>query len=167
MLYLKKANYEDIEKEYDYITNTPEEENGFTNPYSGIDFETFKNKIIPRYIDYDNEINMDENHVPQTEFFLWEDEKIVGLFHVRHYLNDFLAAGAGHIGYGIRKEYRGKGYATEGLKLAIEELKKLIREDKIYMSVNKDNPASLKVQKNNGAYIVGENDTEFFTRIDI
>ena len=31
MLYLKSANLEDIEKEYEFITNTPSNENGFTN----------------------------------------------------------------------------------------------------------------------------------------
>jgi hypothetical protein len=34
------------------------------------------------------------------------------------------------------------------------------------MSVNKDNPASLKVQIKNGAYIHHENETEYFTRIN-
>ena len=29
MLYLKEANAEDIEKEYEFITNRPENENGF------------------------------------------------------------------------------------------------------------------------------------------
>ena len=33
------------------------------------------------------------------------------------------------------------------------------------MSVNKDNPASLRVQMKNGAYIHHENPQEYFTRI--
>ena len=33
MLYLKEANFEDVEKEYEFIKNTPKDENGFTNPY--------------------------------------------------------------------------------------------------------------------------------------
>ena len=36
----------------------------------------------------------------------------------------------------------------------------------VYMSVNKDNPASLRVQIKNGAYIHHENKTEYFTRIN-
>ncbi len=40
-----------------------------------------------------------------------------------------------------------------------------IPEDEIYMSVHKDNPASLKVQLKNGAYIHHENDKEYYTRI--
>ena len=81
------------------------------------------------------------------------------------YLNDFLREGAGHIGYGIGKDYRGKGYASEGLRLTIEKAWEIIKEDEIYMSVHKDNPASLQVQKKNGAYIHHEDDKEFYTRI--
>lgn len=66
--------------------------------------------------------------------------KIVGLFKIRHYLNDFLRKGAGHIGYGILPEYRGKGYAKKGLVLAIEKCKEIIKENEIYLSVHKDTP---------------------------
>lgn len=38
-------------------------------------------------------------------------------------------------------------------------------EDEIYMSVHKDNPASLKVQLKNGAYIHHEDEKEFYTRV--
>ena len=41
----------------------------------------------------------------------------------------------------------------------------MIREDEIYMSVHKDNPASLKVQMKNGAYIHHEDEQEIYTRI--
>jgi hypothetical protein len=33
MLYLKEANFEDVEKEFEFAKNTPKDENGFTNPY--------------------------------------------------------------------------------------------------------------------------------------
>ena len=68
-------------------------------------------------------------------------------------------------GYGIKKEFRGKGYASIGLKLAVEKAWQRIREDEIYMSVHKDNPASLKVQMKNGAYIHHEDEREIYTRI--
>ena len=91
----------------------------------------------------------------------------MGLFRIRHRLTEGLAKGAGHIGYGIRKEFRGKGYATEGLRLTIEKARSIIKEDEIYMSVHKDNPSSLKVQLKNGAYIHHEDENEFYTRIRI
>ena len=36
----------------------------------------------------------------------------------------------------------------------------------VYMSVNKDNQASLRVQIKNGAYIHHENEKEYFTRVN-
>lgn len=165
MLYLKEANFDDIEKEYEFITNTPEDENGFTNNGSGCTYDEFKNDILPGYINCSKGINLPEGWVPGTEYFLWDDDKIVGLFRIRHYLNDFLREGAGHIGYGIKKDCRGKGYATKGLKLTIAKAWEIIPEDEIYMSVHKGNPASLKVQQNNGAYIHHEDDNEYYTRI--
>lgn len=165
MIYLKEANMEDVQKEYEFITQLPADENGFTNRNYGCSFEEFKQNILPRYIEKSQGINLEPGHVPGTEFFLWDDDVIVGLFRIRHYLCEALANGAGHIGYGIRKEYRGKGYAGEGLKLTIEKAWTIIPEDEIYMSVHKDNPASLKVQLKNGAYIHHEDDMEFYTRI--
>lgn len=165
MLYLKEANFEDIEKEFEFIKDTPKDENGFTNPYFGVVREEFENNTLPRIINNSKGIDLPEGFVPETQYFLWDDEKIVGWFRVRHYLNDFLRNGAGHIGYGIGKNYRGKGYATKGLRLTVEKTCQIIKEDEIYMSVHKDNPASLQVQKKNGAYIHHEDDKEFYTRI--
>ena len=165
MLYLKEANMDDLEQEYAFITNTPENENGFTNPGAGCSKDEFVNTILPGYIDAAKGIGLREGRVPQTEWFLWNDDEIVGLFRIRHYLTEALANGAGHIGYGIGTAFRGKGYASAGLQLAIEKAWDTIAEDEIYMSVHKNNPASLRVQMKNGAYIHHEDEQEFYTRI--
>ena len=165
MLYLKQANWDDIEKEYEYITELPENENGFTNPNYRVSRKEFEATVLPRYINKSKGIDLPEGHVPCTEYFLWNDDTIVGLFRIRHELNDFLRNNSGHIGYGIKKEYRGRGYATEGLRLTVELARSIIKEDEIYMSVNKNNPASLSVQLKNGAYIHHEDDNKFYTRI--
>lgn len=167
MVFIKRANYDDICKEYEFITSLPKDENGFKNSYYGCSFDEFKSKILKEYIEHSLGVNLVDDHVPSTQFFLWKDVDIVGLFRVRHYLNEFLANGPGHIGYGIKKEYRGNGYATEGLRLVLEEAKSMVREDEIYLSVHKDNPASLRVQIKNGAIVHHEDDKEFFTRIKI
>lgn len=166
-MFLKEANFDDIEKEYDLIKNIPEYENGFTNPDCGCTPEEFKNDVLPRYINYSKGIGLKEGYVPSTEFFLWDGDRIAGLFRIRHFLNQSLANGAGHIGYSIRKEFRGKGYATEGLRLTVEKAKQIIKEDEIYLSVHKDNPASLKVQLKNGAYIHHQDEKEYYTRIKL
>lgn len=167
MLYLKEANLEDWKKEYEAIKQMPQNENGFENKYYDKTEKEFKEQVIPELIEHSKGIGLPKGYVPDTYYFLWDDDKIVGLFKIRHYLNEFLANGPGHIGYSILSDFRGNGYATKGLKLAIDKCKKIICEDEIYLSVHKDNPISLKVQKNNGAYIVGETEKEYLTRIKI
>jgi predicted acetyltransferase len=165
MLYLKEANLEDIQKEYDFITNTPADENGFTNPAAGCTLTEFETAILPGYLNAAKGIGLPEGWVPETDFFLWDADTIVGLFRIRHYLTPALADGGGHIGYAIRKECRGKGYASEGLRLAIQKAWEIIPEDEIYLSVCKDNPASLRVQRKNGAYLHHQDADHFYTRI--
>jgi len=165
MLYLKEANLEDVEKEYEYITNLPENENGFTNGYYGVSREEFEACVLPGFINASKGIGLPPGYVAGTKYFLWKDDEIVGLFRLRHELNETLREGAGHIGFGIRKEYRGRGYATEGLRMTMEKAWEIIKEDEIYMSVDKTNPASLKVMLKNGAYIHHEDELEYYTRI--
>lgn len=167
-IYLKKANVQDAEKEWNLIRRIPENENGFENKFREVSFEEFVDKVLLRWRNYEQGKNMDEGHVPDTHYFLWGDDEPVGIFNLRHQLNDALRKGAGHIGYGIAKEYRGRGYATEGLRLLLEEARKLpIDTDEAYMSVLKNNPASLKVMLKNGGYIAGEDEEHYLVRIKL
>lgn len=166
MLELRKVNYEDLEEEYNAISSI-QSEKGFENEYYGISKEEFENIVIPKLLDQSEGKNLKPGRVPSTYFFLWDNDKIVGIFKIRHCLNEVLAKGSGHIGYGILPKYRGKGYASKGLELAIEICKELIKEDEIYMSVYKDNIPSLKVQQKNGAYIAGETEDHYLTRIKL
>ena len=94
MLYLKKVNEQDAQEEYVYITNLPANENGFTNRYYGVSEEDFMQKVLPEMIHFSNGVGLPEGFVPETDFFLWEDNHIVGMFRIRHFLNDFLREGA-------------------------------------------------------------------------
>lgn len=165
MLHLKEANYEDIEKEYLFVRDMPVDENGLTNPYHGISREEFESKALPEMIAFQKGENLPEGYVPETFLFLWEDEEIVGQFRIRHYLCESLRNGAGHIGYFVRREYRGRGYGTEGLKQTLELARNIVPEEEFYLRVNKDNPASLQVMLHNGGYIKYEDEDKFYVRI--
>ena len=167
MIYLKETNFEDRKEEYLFIKRLPEDENGFLNPFYYESEDSFYKVIIPRLINYSNRINLAPLKVPETYFFLWDDNKIVGLFKIRHYLNDNLKVSGGNLSYGILKEYRNKGYATTGLKLAIQKCREIIREDDIHMSLHKNNYYSLKVMLNCGAYVYSETENEYLTKIKI
>lgn len=166
VIYLKEANLEDALEEYAMISQMPTDENGMTNPIAGISFEEFREKALPRIIRYSKGEGLPEGWVPETQYFLWDDDRIVGLFRLRHYLNDFLRQYHGHIGYAIKKSERGKGYGSKGLALLLKEGRDVIKEEEFYLSVHKDNLASQMVQKKNGGRIVREDELNYYVRIN-
>ena len=139
MLYLKEINDKDIEKEYIFVRDMPIDENGLTNKWNNVTYEDFKNKALKEMIAFSKEENLPDGYVPQTFFFLWNDDEIVGQFRIRYYLCESLKTGAGHIGYFIKKEFRGKGFAKEGLRMTIEIARSIIPENdhKYYVRIKK------------------------------
>jgi len=167
MLYLKEANERDKEMEFLFITNQPPDENGFINFYHGVSKAEFEQKALKEIMAHARGEQLKEGWVPETYFFLWKDAQIVGLFKIRHFLNESLKNGSGHIGYGIAKEFRQRGYGKKGLELAIEKGRNIIAEDEIYMSLGINNIVSLNVQLENGAYIHHQDEKKYNTRIKI
>ena len=162
---LKKINLQDAFAQWEYITALPADENGLTNPYHGVTYDEYVKKVLPELISYEHPVNMPDWFVPESYYYLWDGDCLVGEFRIRHYLTDALRNGAGHIGYSIRKDMRSHGYGTTGLKMTLEIARGIVPEDEIYLRVNKDNVASQKVMLKNGARIAGEDDAHFFMRI--
>ena len=165
MVFLKKANIEDAEKEWLFVREMPEDENGLTNAYHGVSRDVFLNRVLPEMLAFAEGTNLPAGYVPETVFFLWDDDTVVGQFRVRHYLCESLRTGAGHIGYFIAKPFRGKGYGTEGLRLTLKEARYIVPEEEFYLRVNRDNPASLRVMMKNGGRIAAEDETKYYVRI--
>ena len=165
MLELRKLNYDDIVEQWKYTTVLPADENGFTNPYEGVSFEEYQTSVLPELMMHEHPVNMPDWFVPATYYYLWDDEMLIGEFRIRHHLTDALRTGAGHIGYGIKKEFRGKGYGTKGLALTLDLARKIVPEDEIYLRVLKTNVPSLRAIMHNGAYIVGEDDDHYLLRV--
>lgn len=72
----------------------------------------------------------------------------VGRVKVRHYLNEKLCVHDGHIGFFVRRDQRGRGYAKEALRLALIELSKL-GEKRALLTVEPGNTPSIKVIEGN------------------
>ncbi|MBQ4258019.1 MAG: GNAT family N-acetyltransferase, partial [Clostridia bacterium] len=164
-LELRKINRRDVLPQWEYTAALPADENGLTNPYCGVSFEEYKEKVLPFLISCEHPVGMPDWFVPETRYYLWDGDTLVGEFRIRHFLTEALRQGAGHIGYSIRKDLRARGYGTAGLKRTVELAKKIVPEDEIFLRVRKDNVASQKVILRCGAYVAREDETHLFMRI--
>ena len=95
--------------------------------------------------------------VPDSVFFLLDEERdrLLGAVNIRHYLNERLLREGGHIGDGIRPTERRKGYATEMIRLALEECRKL-GIDRVLMVCDRDNVGSARAIVKNGGVLENE-----------
>ena len=98
-----------------------------------------------------------DGKVPDSVYFLLDVDRniLLGAVNIRHYLNDYLLQFGGHIGDGIRPSERRKGYATEMIRLALIECRKL-GLDKVLMVCDKDNIGSAKSIVRNGGILENE-----------
>ena len=105
-------------------------------------FDEYLNNLI----NLSKGIDVPEDWVPTSSFWLIDDHEVVGVVRIRHQE----VSTAGHIGYDISPLYRNKGYGSQILKLALENAMKLgIFEAMV--TCNVDNIASRKIiEKNNG-----------------
>ena len=166
MLTMRPLCLEEAAAAYDCMQDLPNE-NGFGNGGYGLSYDAFVNTFIPHCDRYARGIDLKPGHVPQHYYILLEDDRAVGVFKFRPQMNDLLRNGSGHIGYGIRRDSRGRGLAKAGLALLLDMAAPLIDEDEAYLSVHKTNPASLRVMLANGAYIHHEDEDHYYTRIPL
>ena len=106
---------------------------------------------------YENKETLPEGRVLSTQYITVResDNKVVGLVNARWYLNDFLKIHGGHIGDSIRPLERNKGYATEQIRLVLEEFKKR-GEKKVLITCKKQNIASARTIEKNGGILENE-----------
>ena len=160
MIFLKRLSLDNDINIYEMLQEIAYDDNGFHNKVNGMTYEEFKEWLKKEYAVDNGEL--ESWMVPQTSYWLYADEKIVGYGRLRHYLNDNLEKTSGHIGYAIRKSERGKGYGNIILTLLLEECKKLNIE-KVQIGANVENAASNKIITNhNGSLIRCENNKNFY-----
>ena len=164
-LLLKETNREDLEAEWRFVRDMPEDENGLTNAWHGVSREEFASVALPRALAWAKGEALPEGIVPETQFYLWADGEIVGQFRLRHCLNEALRRGAGHVGYYVAPPFRGRGYATEGLRLTLEKAFAVVPEEEIYLRLLRSNRASLRVMEKNGGRVAGEDEEHLYVRI--
>ncbi len=99
-------------------------ENGFTNVSHDLDPESWPD-YLAQLERYAKGVDLPQERVPQTTYWLRQDGYPVGMSKVRHALNDELTARGGHIGYSLRPSVRGKGYGHVLLSLTLEQAHRL------------------------------------------
>jgi predicted acetyltransferase len=82
--------------------------------------------------------------VPSTLLAAEAGGELVGRISIRHELSDYLLTVGGHIGYGVRPQFRRRGYATEILRQGLVIARSLGIED-VLVTCDEGNDASMAV----------------------
>ena len=124
-------------------------ENGFTGTPVHTGEDTVE-QYLQRCCDMPNPTKLRPGLVPQTVYWVLDaDGTAIGMVRVRHHLNEKLRLHGGHIGFFVRRDQRGKGYAKEALRLALDELRER-GEKRALLTVDPDNTPSIRVIEANG-----------------
>ena len=109
--------------------------------------------VIERMRDNRDKTKLKPTYVPSYDYFAVDDDKLIGVIHIRIELTPSLLNYGGHIGYGINPKYWRQGYGKELLKLGLEKGKYLIKEDNILITCDDDNIGSYKIIEANGGIL--------------
>lgn len=93
--------------------------------------------------------NLPEGFVPQTNYWLIDNDTFLGGVSIRHFLTEKLLQTGGHVGYDIRPSMRGHGYGTKILALALPKAREFGIE-RALITCDTTNVASRKIIERNG-----------------
>ncbi len=112
------------------------------------DFSSYVTKLVSE----SKGENLPEGYVPQTTYWLVDNNEFIGRVSIRHQLNDYLLKEGGHIGYDIRPSKRNMGYGKKILALVLPKVKEL-GIDKVLVTCNDTNIGSKKIIEANGGVL--------------
>ena len=102
--------------------------------------------------------NLAEDRVRATFLIAEFDGELIGRASIRHSLNGFYLNFVGHIGYGVRPQFRRRGFATEILRQSLQYIRELGVTD-VLVTCDEDNVGSSKVIESLGGIL--ENRVEY------
>jgi predicted acetyltransferase len=110
---------------------------------------------IAMMLDHSQGRNLKPGRVPNSTFWMMDNNIIYGVSRFRHFLNEYLLAEAGHIGYDVPPSQRRKGYGTYLLKLTLEKAASIGLE-RVLVTCDSDNIGSQRIILNNGGILENE-----------
>jgi len=108
------------------------------------------NEIVRRFAAWERGEALTDGWVPSTTRFLVEEGRILGVFNLRHVLNDHLRRTGGHVGYAVRPSARGQGFGTHLLEGAKQEAR-LRGIGRLLVTCDESNAASRRVIEKSGS----------------
>ncbi len=136
-----------------YLESLKEIEKGNIKKHDLMFLNRTENDIIQIFKDNRDQTKLPSHYVPSFDYFAVDDDKFIGVIHIRIRLTDNLLKYGGHIGYGVNPKYWKMGYGKEILRLGLEKAKKLIEEEKILITCDDDNIGSTKIIEANGGIL--------------
>lgn len=161
---LRRLNGNEGLEIYNMLQDIAKEENGFINSVHGKTFEEFK-----AWLEESNHISLEKRlidgwKVPTTIYWLYIDDKPVGMGKIRHFLTKQLREVGGHIGYVICGDRRNKGYGKIMLRELVNQASTM-GIDSVLLTIRKNNIYSLKVALDNEGKIIKENEKRYYIEI--
>ena len=151
-LKIRKLSIDDGRDIYEMLQELPSEENGFINSVKDKTFDEYKEWLKKAVKNSEQVGVVDGWKVPETIFWLFENNKPVGFGKVRHFLTDALLENGGNVGYTIRPSARNRGLGKQLLSFLIIGSKE-IGVDKILLTIRNHNIQSIHVALANGGKI--------------
>lgn len=137
---------------YKMLQELPADENGFINRVAGMSYAEYQEWLKKGVASAEQVGLVDGWKVPQTHYWLFENDRPVGCGNLRHFLTDKLLEQGGNIGYTIRPSDRNKGLGKILLSLLIEEGRKMGIK-RFLLTIQNQNTPSLHVALANGGKI--------------
>ncbi len=161
-LHLQRLSVVDGPEIYALVQSILTEDGG---PACGISPEEFQ-PWLQRQHEISLGINIPEGRVPQTTYWLYNDNTPVGMCKLRTVLSPALAKRGGHIGYAIAPFARGRGYGKEQLRLILIEAKRQ-GMTRAMVTVRNHITASIRVALFNGGIIERVSEEDHYIWFDL
>lgn len=161
---LKELSLSMGRREYNMYQDIPAKEPGSTNLCAGLPYEIFPSFIESQMARKFQ--NVSDYDTPTTIFIMYANSNPVGYIGIRTKLSAQWRKWSGNVFYVVRQSERGKGYATQMLKMALSKLREEGWEE-VYLQASAGNVQSAKVIEHNGGVFLNEDEGTRYYKIQL